>query len=285
LRPLWGQATRLEKQAYAALEAVEQRVAKFDQAHTPKRLEQHLSVWERLNAEAEEKVARYDAFLQVAQRVDTQFAMIDLESEGLRDPVAGAECLRDLGRQLREWDGRIYEKLSSNLIDWAEGLFRYQTVLKQALSALVEQCGAPAIHASSRIWQIEADEKRRPLPLLEHQARQVLWEESLDEAAALLGQEHLWEAWDASSQVLGRSWRGSMLAECVDSLLRPVLDARKHTDQGCLDLFRFLHNVRPFRRGKRAHHSPAQLVGLDVPDDPLTLLGLRPKCQSNSLES
>ena len=79
------------------------------------------------------------------------------------------------------------------------------------------------------------------------------------------------------SEVLGRSWRGSMLAECINSLLRPVLDKRKHTDQGCLELFRLLHNVRPFERGKRADHSPAELVGLDVPDDPLILLGLAPK--------
>jgi hypothetical protein len=68
-----------------------------------------------------------------------------------------------------------------------------------------------------------------------------------------------------------------MLAECVNSLLRPFLDGRKHTDQGCLELFRFLHNVHPFERGKRAGHSPAQLVGLDVPEDVLTLLGLAPK--------
>lgn len=67
-----------------------------------------------------------------------------------------------------------------------------------------------------------------------------------------------------------------MLAECVNSLLRPILAGRKHTDQGCLELFSFLHNVRPFQRGKRAGSSPAQLVGLDVPDDPLTLLGLKP---------
>jgi hypothetical protein len=63
----------------------------------------------------------------------------------------------------------------------------------------------------------------------------------------------------------------------ITNLLRPLLDGRKHTDQGCLDLFRFLHNVRPFARGKRAGHSPAQLVGLDLPDDPLILLGLKPK--------
>jgi hypothetical protein len=49
-------------------------------------------------------------------------------------------------------------------------------------------------------------------------------------------------------------------------------------------LFRFLHNVHTFQRGKRAGHSPAELVGLDVPSDPLTLLGPAPKCQSNSPE-
>ena len=118
------------------------------------------------------------------------------------------------------------------------------------------------------------------MSLPEQQARQILWEENLDEALALLGLPRLWEAWEALSQILGRSWRGSMLAECVNSLLRPVLDARKHTDQGCLELFRFLHNVHPFERGKRAGHSPAQLVGLDVPDDALTLLGLAPKASS-----
>ncbi len=65
-----------------------------------------------------------------------------------------------------------------------------------------------------------------------------------------------------------------------NSFLRPILDRRKHTDQGCLDLFRFLHNVRPFLRGKRAGCSPAQLAGISLPDDPLSLLGLAPKVSS-----
>jgi hypothetical protein len=282
LRPLWGQVSRLEKQAYAALEKVEERAAKLSQSRTSKRLEQHLAAWERLTVEAENKIARHDPFLQIARQVDDWFALIDLEDGQLRDPVTGAECLRNLGQQLQEWEGRIYEKLSSNLNSFAEKLFSYQPILVQALVPLIERWGASAIQALSRIWQIEADEKRRPLPLVEWQARQLLWEECLDEAFSLLGEEQLWEAWDALSEVLGRSWRGSMLAECVNSLLRPVLDKRKHTDQGCLELFRFLHNVRPFERGKRVDHSPAELVGLNVPDDPLILLGLAPKCKAKS---
>jgi len=181
------------------------------------------------------------------------------------------------GEQLQAWEGRIYEKLSTNLVNWAEALFSYHPLLVAALAPLIERWGAPAIQALSRIWQIEAHEKRYPLPWLERQARRVLWEESLAKASSLLGPEQLWLAGEALSQTLDRSWRGSMLAECVNSRLRPILDGRKHTDQGCLELLRFLHNVPPCARGKHAGFSPAQLVGLDIPDDVLTLLGLDSK--------
>jgi hypothetical protein len=242
LRPLWGQAIRLEQQAYTALGKVEERACKFDQAGTPGRLAQHLTAWEGLSAES----------------------------------------LRHLGKQWQAWGGRVYAKLSANLINWAENLFGYQPVLVRTLAPLITQWGARAIQALSRLWQIEADAKRHSVAVPEQQARQMLWEKSLDEAHALLGPQQLWQAWEALCQVLGRSWRGSMLAECINRLLRPALAARKHTDQGCLELFRFLHNVHPFERGKRAGHSPAQLVGLPVPEDTLTLLGLAPKPSSTT---
>ena len=277
LRPLWGQAVRLEERAYAALQAVEDRAAKFELAHTPKRLEQHLAAWEQLRADAQGKLEWADAFHLVARQVDAEFALIDLTTGQLRDPVPGAERLRGLGHQLHQWTGGIYEKLSCYLINLADNLFCYQPVLTHALMPLVERWGAPVIQALSRMWQIEAEGKRHPLPVVERQAQQAQWEQSLDEVSAVLNLEQLGVAWEALSQVLGRSWRGSMLVECVNSLLRPRLNSRKHTDQGCLELFRFLHNVHLFQRGKRAGYRPAQLVGLEVPDDPLTLLGLPAK--------
>ena len=66
------------------------------------------------------------------------------------------------------------------------------------------------------------------MPLLDRHARQSLWEESLDEAAALLGPEQLWKAWDALGQMLGRSWRGSMLAECVNRRAYPRIGPFVH---------------------------------------------------------
>ena len=268
LRPLWGQAARLEDRAYAAL---------FEQAHTPKRLEHHWAAWEHLDAEAQAYLQRADAFQALARQVDAEFALIDLATGQLRDPVAGAERLRGVGRQLQTWSGAIYQKLSSYLINLSDQLFSYQPVLSQALAPLLERWGTPVLHALSRLWQIEAEDRRRPRPLAEHAVRQVQWEQCLDEACVSLSLAQLGQAWEAVTQVLGRAWRGSSLVECVNSLLRPRLNSRKQTDQGCLELFRFLHNVRPFQRGKRAGHSPAQLVGLEVPDDPLILLGLAPK--------
>ena len=277
LRPLWGQVSRLEKQAYAALQAVEERAKLFDAATTPKRLQQHLTKWEQLNQVVAEKVAQFDAFARLAQQVDEWFGLIDLHTGQLREVSEGIKQLQSLGEQLQSWSGRIYQKLAANLQNWAPGLFSYQPVLAEALDPLQAHYGGTAITALGRLWQIEATQKRRPVSLLEQASYQELWQHSFDQAVAELGETQLWSAWAELCHLLGRSWRGSMLAECVNSLLRPVLEGRKHTDQGCLDLFRFLHNVRPFARGKRAGHSPAQLVGLDVPADPLTLLGLAPK--------
>lgn len=276
LRPLWGQATRLEKQVYAAWQQVEARAELFDKAKTTKRLAQHLAKWEQFNQAAQEKADRFDAFYRLARSVDDWFALIDLETGQLRDVEAGINQLQSLATELAGWSGRIYQKLASNLKNWAPQLFSYQPLLAQALQSLRSRYGATPIAALCRMWQIEAEQKRRPLSLPEQQQHHALWTVSLDEAWTWLG-EQLWPAWDELCQLLGHSWRGSMLAECVNSLLRPILARRKHTDQGCLDLFRFLHNVRPFQRGKRAGHSPAQLVGLDVPDDPLILLGFDPK--------
>jgi hypothetical protein len=277
LRPLWGQVARLERAAYAVLAQVEERVALFDRTKTEKRLQQHFNKWEQLNQSAAKKVEQFDAFYQIARQVDNCFALIDWQTGQLLEVTVAINHLQASATQLQPWSGRIYKKLSSNLKNWAPALFSYQPVLSQALRPLQIQYGAKAISILSRMWQIETDLKRRSLSHLEQQLRHTLWSDSFDQVLALLEEPQLWVAWDQLCQVLGRSWRGSMLAECVNSLLRPILNRRQHTDQGCLDLFRFFHNVRSFKRGKRAGSSPAQLVGLDLPDDPLLLLGLHPK--------
>ena len=282
LRPVSGQVARLEDQAYAALAACEARAAQFAQAKTTQRLAQHLAAWERLTAEAHVPVERYDRFRQLAAQIDAEFGLIEPQTGAVRDPQQATETLRQVGGQLQNWTGGIYTKLSGYLVNLAAGLFSYFPGLAQALQPLVTRWGKPAVQAVCRLWQSEADAKRHPRTWPERQQLQRLWEAHLEAAVAVLGLDRLSQVWAEATQVLERAWRGSMLAECVNSLLRPRLHGRKHTDPGCLELFRFLHNVHPFQRGKRAGHSPAHLVGLELPDDPFTLLNLLPKCQSNS---
>jgi len=280
LRPLWGQYTRLEKQAYAALSALDEREQQFNQASTEKRLHNHLAQWEKQAQKADEMMARLDTFEQWAHQVDDSFALVEFETGQFPNSQTQITRLQAIGEHMRHWSGRIYQKLASNLIHWAPQLFSYQIPLQEAFSSVFMHYGHSAVHALMAIWQIETHQKRHPLPLIQQHTFQQLWELHLDVATQHLDEECLWEAWDTISQLLGRSWRGSMLAECVNSLLRPCLKARQHTDQGCLELFRFFHNLRPFQRGKRKGYSPAQLVGLDTPDDLFSLLGIPSKVSS-----
>jgi len=280
LRPLWGQYTRLEKQAYAALAALDEREQQFDQAATEKRLQNHLEHWEKQRQDAEEMMNRLDTFERWAQQVDDCFAFVDPETGHFPNSQTLIAQLQTVGEQMGHWSGRIYQKLAGNLTHWAHKLFSYQPLLQEAFSPLLVRYGHAAVHALSAIWQIEAHQKRQQPTLIQQQALQQLWEKHLDSAVEYLGEQDLWQAWQVISTLLGQSWRGSMLAECVNSLLRPLLNSRQHTDQGCLELFRFFHNLRPFQRGKRKGYSPAQLVGLDTNHDLFSLLGMPAKVSS-----
>jgi hypothetical protein len=276
LRALWHYDVQLERQAYAALQALDERTRLFEQAHTEKRLTHHWQQWEHLHHQAAEAMTRYDRFHVLACEVDAEFAMIDLVTGSLRDSQSSAAHLQTVGQRMQTLVGRTCNVLGTSLTHWADGLVSYLPRLAQTLAPLVETWGAPAVHALSRLWQVEAEIRRGHLSFNQRQALEQIWRDSLDQAASHLG-DRLFEVWETLAAILGRIWRGSMAAECVNSLLRPRINTRKHTDQGELDLFRFLHNTHHFARGKRAKHSPAELVGIKVPTDRFTLLGLAPK--------
>ena len=275
LRDLWRIDASRERQAYAALLAVVEREVLFAQAHTERRLAQHLAQWEKLNPQAEQAMAAYDAFHLLARQVDEQFAMFDGQTGQLRTLPETAARLRTLGQQIHALGGRACTTLGTTLMGQAETLCAYLPRLAQALVPLQTRWGEVAIAALCRIWQVEEWERRRQPGLLEQQTWQALWNASLDEAAAQLGPD-LFAVWDELRTLLSVNWRSSSAAECVNSLLRPHFDAHRYTDQKMLELLRFLHNVHRFPRGKRAGFAPAELVGIGLPADPWTLLGLPP---------
>jgi len=274
-RDLWSIDASRERKAYGALAEVMEREAQFDQARTPKRLAQHYRQWEKLNQKAEEAIASYDQYDALARQVDGLFAMIEVHTGQVGNVQDKMARLQSLGQEIHSLGGRACTTLGTTLINQAPALCAYLPRLAQALAPLQAQWGVGPIAALCRIWQVEEHLRRGHLSLAERRDLNAMWRASLDEAATAMG-EAVFEAWDEVEGVLGLNWRGSNAAECVNSLLRPHLDAHRYTDQEALELRRFLHNVHTFERGKRAGHSPAQLVGLDLPDDPFTLLGLPP---------
>jgi hypothetical protein len=74
-----------------------------------------------------------------SRQVDAQFALIDLATGTVRNPLHATATLRDQGQQLSSWAGRIYQKLSSNLRQWVETLFTYVPLLDAALQPLRDQ--------------------------------------------------------------------------------------------------------------------------------------------------
>ena len=273
LREVWHIDASLERAAYGALERLFERTASFDRAHTTKRLEQHLACWEKQNQQADDAIAAYDRYHRLACGVNDLFAMIDLESGMIVEEAKVIADLQKLGQQIRALGGRACCAVATTLIEQASWLFAYLPRLSSALAPLQAQWGCEAIASLCRLWQVQETNRRCPRSIVERQRLNALWQANFDIVAQLLGDD-LFAAWDDVETVLGANWRTSSAAECVNSLLRTHFNAHKSTNQNALELRRFFHNTHTFARGKRAGHSPAELVGISLPPDPLTLIGL-----------
>lgn len=273
LRDVWRIDASLERRAYGVLHELFARETSFDEAHTTKRLTQHLMGWEKLSQQANEAMQDHDRYHTLARTVDDLFGMIDLATGALLDGPTVLERMKVLGKQIHDLEGRACSTLGTTLEAQAPYLFAYLPRLRSALAPIQAHWGQEAVAGLCRIWQVEEQCRRRQLCSADRQQLNAIWQTAFEATARLLGDD-LFEAWEDVQALLGLNWRGSNAAECVNSLLRPHFNAQRSTSQNALDLRRFLHNTRTFARGKRAGHSPAQLVGIELPSDPLTLLGL-----------
>jgi hypothetical protein len=275
LRDVWRIDSSLERSAYGVMEQLFEREVLFDQAHTAKRLAHHWSYWEKLSVKTNDAMTAYDRYHHLALAVDDLFAMIDLETGAIVDQQTLISRMRGLGQQIHALGGRNCTTLGTTLQTQAGLLFAYLPRLRCALAPLQAQWGTEAIACLCRIWQLEQTSHRRKLSPSDRQQLNAIWQTSFETAAQLLD-DRLFTAWEEVQVILGKNWRGSNAAECVNSLLRPHFNAHKSTNQSALELRRFLHNTHSFARGKRAGRSPAELVGIHLPPDPLSLLGLPP---------
>ena len=272
-----GVSAPYERRAYAARAEQYDREALVLRTQTAQRLENHWRKYEAACTVADHAIERYDQWQQQYLQLRAQAAQLDWQTGQVRCPERLPANLQALARQFERWaEGTQAHALVSLLKHQAGALTTLLPHLQQALQPLQQAWGQEATHVVCRLWQAlqdwafpfwRADQR--------HQLEQAITE-SLAWASQHLG-ERLTTLQHLVSSILAQWPRTSSAIECLNSLLRPFLNGRKHVAQGFLELFRFYHNTHPFVRGQRAGTSPLDLAGGPRIEDPLAFLGLGKK--------
>lgn len=279
LRDLQHLRRKLENNAYRAFKAE----WRLEQATAPVAPEQlaHARAVSRQHAILHDTYAEYCAWVSDA------FQIVDLRSGEIRD------------REINEWllDAAIagmaqlaqpeVVKMSARLDNHKKYLLPYLDWLESRLAPLratlhtyldepeLEQV---VLRAVARHWrlqhEVESQQRRAFRPALEQAAQEL--------ATWIAGDTFL-EQWSAQLHLL-LDWvqRASSAVENINSVFKPLVNRKKYfanpdTLRNFVALFTLWHNLRVFKEGKRAGHSPFELLGIDLGDkDWRTLLGYPP---------
>ncbi len=268
----------LEQKAYKAIAEAEElakKAAPMDHSHPMGGYvhDHHLEV----HRKAEAEILRYDAMHILKGWVAEALEAIDERSGRAR---SRNECLADLRAAtglIRELGGDSVKKLADYLDRSGPALLAYADQLVLLMAELSRELAEEGLRLLSHQWLLE---KRLRHSRRDEDRRKYL-------RARLLALLHFQEGYDEASgkvsHLLDWAMRGSSLAECINSLLRPYAHIMRGLGKGFLPLFQLYRNAHVFARGKRSGHSPFQLAGIHTPKgDWLDWLGLARQRASNA---
>jgi hypothetical protein len=278
----WGGRVRhdLERMALAALRKVhrlEQRLLKaWDDALF---LDQYIPAVEK----AERLMAQHDTFACWLGHLYDALELVDLRSGEIRNREINGWLLEETLLAMQRIEQPLVQRFVSALrryqdqlltfLDWtAEMLESYQQMLAAHVSAPAQRRLFTSTVA--RAWRL------RQALINGHRS----WKRQAAEAEALLAQllhrdKNCIALATCLMRILDAAGHTSSLIECINGLLKSFLHNRRafrnqDTAQAYLNLFMLWHNMRVYKRGKRAGKSPYQWAGIDPgTNDWLELLG------------
>lgn len=267
---LFGEVARLdaelERMAYKTIRDEADRGRVLDSARSERVIVSRIEAWEKTHEKMEEAISRYEDFQYLAGELSGLFTPVS--PEGVPRSLAFVQGeVQALLSLLEEIPSAKVQKLRKRLArqqkgllvfweDWEDRLAALREILphEEELQALLLEYFLGRRKHPSRVTQ-KALEKTK-----------AFVETHLgDQAACLRAQV---------ASLLDGLVRSSALVETANSWLRPYLNTRKGSSQAFLDLVRLYRNTRTYRRGKRKGHSPFELLGLSLPEDWLSLVGL-----------
>ena len=267
---LFGEVARvdaeLERTAYKTIRQEAERWRVLDLAQSERVIVSRIEAWEQAHRRMEEAIARSEDFPYLAGELSGLFTPVSPEGAPRSLPAVQGD-LEALLSLLEEIPGDKVQQVRKHLAKQQKGLLVFWEDWERRLAELREALPQEEI-LQALLLEYFLSRRKKPSRATQKalEKTKVFVETHLGEQVALL------RAQVASS--LDGLVRSSALVENANSWLRPYLNARKGVLQPFLDLVRLYHHARPYRRGKRKGHSPYELLGLSLPEDWLSLVGL-----------
>ncbi len=250
---------RLEKRAYAAITTEYERWAVLDSARSEAVIARRIVQYEAACQRADDAIVRYDQFVYLYRELREQLGMFDAAGR-LRDRTHAEEEMAAALELLDTLGGTSLSKAVAKTRRALPDLLAYLDVAQTVVTALVRELPlAPATFrqvCQAHHWHkcritAKTPEARQACKTSE---RTLLAQAAKDSWYTDAIQRHIYERLDQVVQ-------SSSLVECVNSILRPYLNTtRNQVTQELLNLIMFYHNHRRYRAGKRAGHTPMELL-------------------------
>lgn len=266
---LFGEAARLEahleRAAYTAMEEEAKCWRVLDSAKSERVIAARIEAWETAHQKMEEALSLSEDFQYLAEELyggtipvgpdgtPRSLEALHGDLDALLSLLEEVPC--EKAQALRKRLAQQRKNLLTFWGDWERHLAQLQRLIPhpEGLQALLVE---------------DFLGRRKPSPATQAALKkaQALGEFHFGEQTPLLREQ--------VASILDGLVRSSALVETANSWLRPYLSTRKGVSQGFLDLIRLYRNTRTYRRGKRKGHSPFELLGVALPEDWLSLVGL-----------
>lgn len=266
---LFGQIARLdaelERTAYKTIREEAERGRVLDSAKSERVIVSRIEAWEKAHQKMEEAISRYEDFHYLAGELSGLFTPVS--PEGVPRSLAFVQGeVQALLSLLEEIPSSKVQELRKRLARQQKGLLVFWEDWEHRLAALREIIPPEEELQALLLEYFLGRKKSSPATQKALEKTKAFVETHLgDQAACLRAQV---------AALLDGLVRSSALVENANSWLRPYLNTRKGSSQAFLDLVRLYRNTRTYRRGKRKGHSPFELLGLSLPEDWLSLVGL-----------
>lgn len=274
---------KLENRAYRDFATEYKSATQYRQEGTP----ETQAKLEQARAGSLRSAECHDAFAEYCTWVADAFEIVDLTSGEIRDRQINEWLLDTAIAAMAQLDQPDVIKMSERLTNHKPRLLSYLNWLGEQLPALQADLHAyladpdlekAVLRAVARHWRLEHE-----VESLQHPHFRPALAQAKQEMELWIKGDPFLEQWASQlHMLLVSTHRASSAVENINSIFKPLVNRKKHfanadTAHNFVALFVLWHNLRVFKEGKRHHHSPFDILGIDLGQkDWRILLGYAP---------